>query len=68
MVRTKKEVNETPFMSIREVARSTGLPESFLRGMLKRGELPGVYSGVKYLVNIPVLLARMDAQSTGVGA
>ena len=63
-----REKVETPFMSIREAARSTGLPESFLRGMQKRGELPGVYSGVKYLVNVPALLARMDAQSTGVSA
>ncbi len=66
MARVKKEVNNVPFMSIREAARSTGLPESFLRGMQKRGALPGVYSGVKYLVNVPALLAQMDAQRPGV--
>ena len=68
MARTKKEINETPFMSIREAARSTGLSESFLRGMQKRGALPGVYAGRKYCVNVPALLAQMEAQRPGVSA
>lgn len=49
------------FPSIRETARRGPLSEHCLRLMLARGELPGVFSGKKFLVNYNKLLAQLDA-------
>lgn len=49
------------FPSIRETARRGPLSEHCLRLMLTRGELPGVFSGKKFLVNYNKLLAQLDA-------
>lgn len=54
---------EKPYMSIRETARFTGLSESFLRNMQKSGTLPGISAGRKYCVNVPALLAQLEAKS-----
>lgn len=52
---------QTKFPSIREAARRGPLSEYCLRLMLARGELPGVYSGKKYLVNYAQLLKQLNA-------
>lgn len=49
------------FPSIRETARRGPLSEYCLRLMLKQGDLPGVYSGRKFLVNYEQLLAQLNA-------
>ncbi len=52
----KVDTTETVYHSIRETARITGLAEYNLRNRLKNGRLPGLYSGRKFLVNVPSLL------------
>ena len=52
---------ENKFPSIREAARRGPLSEYCLRIMLKQGNLPGVYSGRKYLVNYDRLLDQLAA-------
>lgn len=52
----KVDTTETVYHSIRETARITGLAEYNLRNRLKNGSLPGLYSGRKFLVNVPSLL------------
>lgn len=52
----KVDITETVYHSIRETARITGLAEYNLRNRLKDGRLPGLYSGRKFLVNVPSLL------------
>lgn len=52
----KVDTTETVYHSIRETARITGLAEYNLRNRLKDGRLPGLYSGRKFLVNVPSLL------------
>ena len=52
------------FQSIKSTVRTTGLSEFFLRRLLKEGKLPGVYSGKKFLVNVPSLLELLNT-STG---
>lgn len=52
----KVDTTETVYHSIRETARITGLAEHNLRNRLKDGRLPGLYSGRKFLVNVPSLL------------
>ena len=53
---------QTKFPSIREAAKLGPLSEHCLRLMLKQGNLPGIYSGKKYLVNYDALLAQLDVQ------
>lgn len=52
----KVDTTGTVYHSIRETARITGLAEYNLRNRLKDGRLPGLYSGRKFLVNVPSLL------------
>ena len=51
------------YMSIRQAARKTGIAESFLRSAVKDKKIPGFYSGKKFLVNVPRLLAVLEEQS-----
>lgn len=51
------------FLSIRETCNETGLSQSFLRAGCKAGTVPHVKCGTKYLVNLPLLLERLNAES-----
>lgn len=51
------------FMTIREVARLGILSESYLRRLEHMGKLPGFYSGVKKLVNVPMLMEQIEKES-----
>lgn len=53
----------TPFQKIPEAARTTGLSQYYLRGGCKDGTVPHVKSGTVYLVNVPALLRKLDAES-----
>lgn len=55
------------FQSIRDTRRATGLPECFLRKLVKEGRVPGVYSGKKFLVNVPALLEQLEREGAGGG-
>lgn len=43
------------FETIREVAHSGLVSESFLRRLVAEGRCPGVYSGTRFLVNTELL-------------
>lgn len=58
----KKDNIKIIYHSIRETARITGLSEYSLRERLKNGQLPGLYSGKKYLVNVPNLLKQIEGE------
>ena len=60
----RNTTGETPFMTIRAAARFTGISENFLRTMQKKGQLPGISCGVSFKVNVPVLLAQLNEEST----
>jgi len=60
------ECKTTRFQSIRETRRSTGIPECYLRKLVKEGKAPGFYSGKKFLVNVPALLAQLERENQGV--
>ena len=58
-----------PFQKIPEAARTTGLSTYFLRHGVRDGSVPHIKSGTVYLVNVPALLRKLDAESnTGAGA
>ena len=51
------------FQTIRQTAHETGLPEGMLRARLKRSKLPGFYAESRYYINVPLLMAMLDAES-----
>lgn len=54
-----------PFQSIDEASRTTGLSKYFLRNGCKDGTVPYCKSGNKFLINVPALLRKLDAESGG---
>ncbi len=54
---------EKRFQTIRQTARAKVLPEYTLRLMEKQGRLPGVRSGNRFLVNVPMLIEQLDRES-----
>ena len=52
-----------PYMSIPDAAKYTGLSESFLRKGVKGREIPFIMSGKKYLVNVPLMLEKLNEKS-----
>lgn len=52
------------FLSIKAAAQATGLSQIFLRAGCRDGSVPHIRAGVKYLINLPLLLAQLDAAST----
>ena len=56
-------MDNTIYLSIPQTARKTGIAESFLRSAVKDKKIPGFYSGKKFLVNVPRLLAVLEEQS-----
>lgn len=51
------------FQTIPEAAQTTGLSQYFLRHGAKNGTVPHTRSGNRILINVPLLLERMDQQS-----
>lgn len=50
-------------LTIREAAREGPLSEYALRMLQKRGQLPGVLIGTKYLVNYDRLLLQLNGEA-----
>lgn len=50
-------------LTIRETAKTKILPENALRAMLRAGRLPGVYCGVKFMVNFDRLVEQLNGEA-----
>ncbi len=59
---------EQKFQTIRQTAKLGILSEYNLRLRLAQGRLPGVYSGNRFMVNVPMLMQKLDAESEQGGA
>lgn len=59
------ETQAKRFLTVREVAASGVLSEHHLRLMIKEGKVPGIYTGNRFMVNVPLFLAQLDALSRG---
>lgn len=53
------------YMKIQEAARTTGLSQYFLRTGCRAGTVPHIKNGTVYLINIPALLRKLEAESLG---
>lgn len=51
------------FLTIRQVSRELGVPEHFVRGMVARGNCPGIRSGNRFLVHVDALREYLNAES-----
>jgi hypothetical protein len=47
------------YMSVREVANTTGLAETMIRTKIKQNAVPGFYSGRKFVIDVPAFLASL---------
>jgi hypothetical protein len=47
-------------MSVRDVARATGLAETLIRTRIKQKTVPGFYSGNKFVIDVPAFLASLE--------
>lgn len=56
------------FMTIREVARTGLISEHYLRLREKQHRLPCIYSGKKCMVNYPLLVEQLNAESAAATA
>ena len=52
-----------PFQSIADASRTTGLSQFALRQGCRNGTLPHIRSGTSYLLNMRLLMQRLDEQS-----
>lgn len=48
----------TPFQTINEAVKTTGLSAYYLRNGCRDGSVPHIKSGSKYLINVPALLRK----------
>ena len=55
------------FQSIRDTCNSTGLSQHYLREGCKNGEIPHVMSGNTYMINVPMMLEKLQALSARCG-
>lgn len=49
----------TPFVTIKQASRMTGLSQYFLRGLVRDGQCPGVHSGNRFLVDTEMLMRKL---------
>ncbi len=56
-------MSEITYMSIKDAAKATGLAEYFVRKAAISGYAPTIKSGKKYYINVPALLAKLEAES-----
>lgn len=49
--------------TIRQTAAMKIVPEHYLRSLVAQGRCPGIYSGNRFLVNVPALIEQLDAES-----
>ena len=55
--------SERRFFTIGEAVERTGLSSYFLRRGCRDGSVPCIRAGVKYLINLPALVERLDQLS-----
>lgn len=53
---------EVPFLKISDAAAVTGLSQYYLRMGCRDGSVPHVRNGTVYMVNVPALLRKLDAE------
>ena len=58
---------DKPYLNIREACNLTGLSQRYLREGCKAGEIPHVMSGNIYMINVPLMMKKLEAESARCG-
>lgn len=59
-----KTYNTTPtFLTVRDTAKHTGLPEYFIRQRLKNNQVPYLQDGNRKLINVELFLENLRTES-----
>ena len=53
-----------PFQTIADAARTTGLSQFFIRKACREGTCPHIRAGKTFMVNVPLLVQQLNAEST----
>lgn len=61
-MRRVKTNDSAPFQTIENASRITGLSSWYLRDGCKNGSVPHIKSGRTYLINVPTLLRKLEAE------
>lgn len=56
------ETKTTPFQTIPEACRTTGLSKYYLRKGCQEGNIPHIKSGNVFYINIPALLKQLGVE------
>ena len=62
------ENNIPRMMTVRQVAKTGVLPENTIRVMLKRGELPAIFSGTTAYINFDLMCEQLRSLKPGQAA
>lgn len=54
----------TPFLSIKDACKETGLSQFYLRQGCKDGSIPCIRCGTKLMINVPLLMQRLNQESS----
>ena len=61
---TRHTINiNPPFQSVYDTVKTTGLSRYYLQAGIKDGSVPYIRSGRRILVNVPMLLDRLNDES-----
>ena len=63
MKRDKVYDSKSPFQTIPDATRTTGLSQYYLRTGCVKGTVPHIKCGMKYMINVPALLEMLNADS-----
>lgn len=56
-------MKDTVCKTIAQTAKDTGLSQSYIRAGCKNGSIPCVMIGNKYMINYPLFIDQINAQS-----
>ena len=59
----KIDVKDKRFLTIRQFCRIHGLSETLVRSRVADGTCPGLHSGNRFMVNVPLFLDILDKES-----
>lgn len=53
-------MSDVRYLSVKETAKKTGISEYFIRKHVALNNIPGCYSGKKFMVDVPMFIARLE--------
>lgn len=58
-------MDSTPYCTVREAAKRSGLSTYYWRQLVREGRVPYVMAGAKYMVHFPAAMQALEANAAG---